>query len=439
MARRPRDYRIEKRDARLKLPHQHEPYWRSVTEGLAIGYRRTKDGNGTWIARRRLELAGKRSYKKMKLGLADDFKKADGQRVLDYSQALDKAWNFDDTKIETEHGITVRGSYNIRQCMEEYLTWYRVNRTSIQQTESVVSQIILPYWKELPVSELTSYKIESWMRHLVETPPKRGQGRSGTVIKEAPSPDKSEYPEFLRRRQQTANRIYGVLRAALNRGWRKGRIESQEAWLKVEPFKKVTSARQRFLSEAEIKKLLAACEPAFRKLCQAAILTGCRMGELAALRVEDFDKLSGTLHIRRSKTGLQRHIPLTLEGQQFFLSLTVGRKHDETMLLKRNNTPWARWEQKWPLNRAIKTSGIQPLTFHELRHTYASLLAKNGTPLQVIAQALGHTSTRMAEQHYAHLCKNYFAETVRANLPEFGIETGNVIDIGLRKEHDGKR
>jgi integrase len=59
------------------------------------------------------------------------------------------------------------------------------------------------------------------------------------------------------------------------------------------------------------------------------------------------------------------------------------------------------------------------ISFHILRHTYASLLAMNAVPLPVIARALGHADTRMTERHYAHLQPSYVADTIRANLPKW--------------------
>jgi integrase len=82
------------------------------------------------------------------------------------------------------------------------------------------------------------------------------------------------------------------------------------------------------------------------------------------------------------------------------------------------------------MQAACKAARIEsPMTFHDLRHTYASLLAKAGVPLQVIARALGHADIRMTERHYAHLSPDHIAEQVRAHLPAFGIDTGNVTAI----------
>ena len=61
---------------------------------------------------------------------------------------------------------------------------------------------------------------------------------------------------------------------------------------------------------------------------------------------------------------------------------------------------------------------VPPVSFHILRHSYASLLTKAGVPLQVVASALGHADARMTEKHYAHLAPSHFAQLIRDNLPE---------------------
>jgi site-specific recombinase XerD len=64
-----------------------------------------------------------------------------------------------------------------------------------------------------------------------------------------------------------------------------------------------------------------------------------------------------------------------------------------------------------------------PASFHVLRHTYASHLVMNGAPLPVLARNLGHSDTRMAEKHYAHLAPSYVADAIRAAAPALGLKT----------------
>ena len=83
MARTLRDAKLDSRGARAKLKARREPYWRSLSEGLAIGYRKGAKG-GTWIARHYASDHGRRYQA---LGTADDVANADGQHVLSFAQA----------------------------------------------------------------------------------------------------------------------------------------------------------------------------------------------------------------------------------------------------------------------------------------------------------------------------------------------------------------
>jgi integrase len=56
-----------------------------------------------------------------------------------------------------------------------------------------------------------------------------------------------------------------------------------------------------------------------------------------------------------------------------------------------------------------------------------------GAPLQVVAQNLGHSDTRMTERHYAHLASSYVGDTIRALAPRLGvIKRSNVIPLTPR-------
>jgi integrase len=72
------------------------------------------------------------------------------------------------------------------------------------------------------------------------------------------------------------------------------------------------------------------------------------------------------------------------------------------------------------LKTVCEVAKIEPaVSFHILRHTYGSLLASKGVPLQVIAELLGHSDTRITSRHYAHLMPSFVADTLRSNLPRF--------------------
>jgi site-specific recombinase XerD len=102
------------------------------------------------------------------------------------------------------------------------------------------------------------------------------------------------------------------------------------------------------------------------------------------------------------------------------------------MLVRADGGAWNTSHQIRPLLRACEQAGISPpISFHILRHTYASLLVMAGAPLQVVAHNLGHADTRMTERHYAHLASSYIADTIRALSPRLGVvEPTNVVQFG---------
>jgi integrase len=72
---------------------------------------------------------------------------------------------------------------------------------------------------------------------------------------------------------------------------------------------------------------------------------------------------------------------------------------------------------------AVSRAKIKPrISFHGLRHTWASLAVMNGVPLMVVAKNLGHTDTRMVEKHYGHLAPSYVTDAIRKHAPRFGFK-----------------
>jgi integrase len=61
------------------------------------------------------------------------------------------------------------------------------------------------------------------------------------------------------------------------------------------------------------------------------------------------------------------------------------------------------------------------VTFHELRHTYASGLINAGVPLVFVAKQLGHADTRMCERHYGHIARKDLAAPIERLSPKLGL------------------
>lgn len=415
MGRAVRDSRLETRTARSKLRARKEPYWRGVSAGCHIGYYRGLRG-GTWVARYRADSG--RGYTKTSLGLADDVQDADGQRILSFAQAQEKARRWFHEMARAQDGSGHVGPYTVEDACRDYVEWFTSRRKSLHSTQLAINAHILPPLGSLRVAKLTTGIIRRWHDNVAAKPARLRTKRGAEQKFREPSQD----PEVMRRRQATANRVLTVLKAVLNFAWREGRAASDEAWRKVKAFRGVDEARIRYLSDAECVRLVNACDPSFRPMVQAALLSGCRYGELASLQVSDYNAEAGTLWIRQAKGGRGRHVILTDEGQRFFATVSAGKPSDALMFTRPNGDAWGKSHQQRPLVEACEQAKIAPaVSFHLLRHTYASRLAMRGVALHVIAHNLGHADTRMTERHYAHLCPSYVADTIRNAAPALGI------------------
>src|SRR3546814_5015198 len=94
--------------------------------------------------------------------------------------------------------------------------------------------------------------------------------------------------EARRRRISSTNRRLTILKAALNVAYRNGKAPADDTWRRVRPFPKVEAPKLRYLQENEARRLVNACDQAFRSMVQAALLTGARYADLAALEVRDY-------------------------------------------------------------------------------------------------------------------------------------------------------
>ncbi len=280
---------------------------------------------------------------------------------------------------------------------------------------SVVGRNVLPELGGLLVSKLTTRRLLYWHRSLAERP-RYWRSRPGAEPNTA-SFDPND-ADAVRRRRASANRVLTCLKAALNQAWRNGLVPSDDAWRRVKPFKSVDAPVIRYLSQDEITRLLNACDGGFRDLVHAALLTGCRYGELCRAKVAEYNADVGTLTIRLSKSGQARHVTLSGEAPELFDRLVAGRLKDEPIFRRDDGKSWKRAQQLRPMRDACEHARVVPAVgFHILRHTHASILAMRSVPMAVIARQLGHADTRMTERHYAHLPPNYVADTIRANFP----------------------
>lgn len=351
--------KLDTRNARKKLQgERNKIYYGDLgVEGAALGYRWLTDG-AKWLLRR---YKGEGKYQFHTLGMADDRADADGITVLSYRQAQEKGRDLHRELTARERHIALPGAesdddpatYTVREAMEDYLAdQRRRGKRSASDARTRANALILPVLGDVPLVKLTTKQLREWRDSIAEAPPRRRKridpsrpshkGAKAAAIPPAPYDPTDE--DTLRRRRATANRIWTILRAALNHAHLDKAIGNPEIWRAVKPFERVVAARLTYLRTDEATRLInaAEAEPDFRDLLQAALATGARYGELCALHVRDFDPDNGTVFIAVSKSGKARHIDLTDKGVILFTRLTAGRRGSDIMLPRANVLSHAR-------------------------------------------------------------------------------------------------
>jgi integrase len=331
------------------------------------------------------------------------------------------------------------GPFAIGDVMRDYLDWLADHRKASTAREFgyMARAHILPALGQIQLADLTAARLSKWHRALAKSPA-RLRTRPGAEPRYRDSPDD---PEAIRARRATANRILTVLKAALNRAFEDGKVPSEEAWRRVKPFRGADAARVRYLQEDECRRLLNTCPDDFRRLVRAALLTGCRYGELCRLEVRDFNRDAGTLLVRESKGGKPRWVWLDDEAVAFLATITAGRPGSERTFVRADGQAWGKSHQARPLLEACQAARIDPpASFHILRHTWASHRVMRGMPLLAVAHVLGHADTRMVEKHYGHLAPSYIRDAVRATALDLGPhEDGKVAKLRRLDERPAAR
>jgi integrase len=148
---------------------------------------------------------------------------------------------------------------------------------------------------------------------------------------------------------------------------------------------------------------------------------GLRRGELMGLRVEDVDLGGGVIHVRRgwdvvageiaTKSGRDRRVPIPailrsyLAAHLLSLGWREGLMFGATPTSPFTHTPTAARAQK-----AWKKAGLNPITLHECRHTFASLMIAAGVNAKALSAYMGHAAISITLDRYGHLMPGNEAE-----------------------------
>jgi integrase len=174
--------------------------------------------------------------------------------------------------------------------------------------------------------------------------------------------------------------------------------------------------RDRVASPAEAGALIDALCERDRALWATALYAGLRRGELQALRWCDLDLKAGVIAVVHGwdrEVGLiepkslaaERKVPVAqalrvylLEqrlrhgavSEDFVFSATGERPFDSPTVTERARSAW-------------RDAGLEPVTLHECRHTFASLMIAAGVNIKALSTYMGHSTVTLTLDRYGHL------------------------------------
>jgi integrase len=386
MARQIRNSSLETRTNRLKLPVAWKPLYVKIGPGLSLGYRRNQTA-GTWV----LRIAdGKGGMTTQAFAHADDNDKSNGQTILTYFEAQDKA-----RKLANEPNVVK--PLTVQEATDNYLIVLKSkNAHTAYDTRLRLEKHFMPQFKDKLVTDLTKTMLEQWLSSLVDKDNERAS-------------------------KDTANRILTMVKAALNHAMLDNthNIKDDGAWRFLKPFKAVGQPRTiRYTNDEIVKIITAAPDQATATLIKASFLTGIRYGEAISAQVSSVNLNTKTWRVA-GKTG-SRTIILQQAAVAFFRELTDNKSADDYLFTTGNGSPWKASDQTRPFKAALAKAGL-PVdgSVYALRHSYISSAIENGMPLTVLAKNCG-TSVRMIEKTYSHILdekERAFVENGAPSLP----------------------
>lgn len=239
------------------------------------------------------------------------------------------------------------------------------------------------------------------------------------------------------RSASTVKNIVAALRALIGFGELRG-------WVHIDPCAGLRlpageTPRDRIASPAEAAALIAALRPKDQAALGFAVYAGLRLGELLALDVSAVDLESGWIHVRRNwdkgskefvstKSRKPRKVPIIDKLAVLLVNHFVLLDHpDEGLMFPSVQRP------EWPtdpgiLRRRIRTrwddAGLDPLGFHEGRHTFASIGIAAGLNAKTLSTYLGHATITITLDRYGHL------------MPGSEVEARAMLDAYLDRSSD---
>jgi integrase len=392
MARHVRAGRLESRAARLKLKVRKKPHsFTLLAPGIFVGYRRN-EGPGTWVLK---AANGKGGYWTRRIGLADDFEDADGNAVLSYWQAQDKA-----RKLARGSTIDEIRPIAVTDAVVVYERDLNARGGSIKNAKMVRSALTAALAAKL-VALLTARELKHWRDSLLDG-----------------------------REPATVNRICKAAKAAFNlAAAHDPRITNSDAWrVGLAGLPDANKARRVGLPDATVQAIVeASCTigEQFGLWWETMAITGARPSQLARLNVADLDVKRARLLMPTSKKGrgqkrIDRYpVPIPQALTAKLKQAAASRSADAPLLVNASGRRFAADSHMNDFAVAAKAAGVG-VTAYALRHSSIVRQLLGGVPTRLVSK-LHDTSEAMITAHYgAYILDDERAiELARRTLPDF--------------------
>ncbi len=399
------------------LAFRESPYFHTLLTGRHIGIHRPDARICNWTAR---ILTTDKRYVQKCLGPALPL--ARGQ--VGYRLAIERAFGwFDSPDVKTlahrarpaertkEISVCPIGDvFTVGHALKDYTEWTQIARSPGGHYNNLIliNYHIVPDFASIPLAEFNAKNLATLARQVLEKAPRFGFA----PYRQKAAPGELSVDD-IRRRKRTFNSLVSILRMAFIHAWDNGNIDTERPWRCLKRIPVNHSPRTIFLTRAECRHLLNHCTPALRRLVLAGLYTGCRVGELAKLRVEDVGFQGFGLRIEAFKRSPARFVFLPDEGMAFFLGCCDGKAPRDHVFTSDKGMIW-RKQHTGLFRRAVSKAGLpREFVFHGLRHTYASDLVRSGVPLEIVAKQLGHANTITVSNTYGHLAEHYREDQIR--------------------------
>ena len=182
-----------------------------------------------------------------------------------------------------------------------------------------------------------------------------------------------------------------------------------------------SKAEMEWLEPGEVRDVLGAAQALsseYHTLLLLAVSSGMRRGELLALEWSDLDFEERTAAISKTWTGGELLDKASSKGG--FRRIDLGKATCKALLAHRliSGNPKAGFVfgGQEPLDedlvgrrlwrKVLKAAGVKPVRFHDLRHTYASIMFAKGADPKYIQHQLGHSSITITMDVYTHFIKS---------------------------------